>query len=81
MQLQVLHSMFNGGKGGLPYDLMGFMVVSRLPLIYMLTSDNNIFKTPSAPIKSLVLLFLVFMFNWIFIYLQSRKGGQFMIPN
>jgi hypothetical protein len=38
--------MINGGKGGLPYDLMGFMVVSRLPLIYMLTSDNNIFKTP-----------------------------------
>ena len=36
LQLQVTHSMINGGKGGLPYDLVGFMIVSRLPLIYML---------------------------------------------
>lgn len=37
LQLQVVHSMMSGGKGGLPYDLMGFMIVSRLPLVYMFT--------------------------------------------
>ena len=37
LQLQVVHSMMSGGKGGLPHDLMGFMIVSRLPLVYMFT--------------------------------------------
>ncbi len=37
LQLQVVHSMMSGGKGGLPYDLMGFMIISRLPLVYMFT--------------------------------------------
>lgn len=40
--------MVNGGKGGLPYDLMGFMILSRLPLIYMLSIDNNIYRIPPA---------------------------------
>ena len=81
MQLQILHSMINGGKGGLPYDLMGFMIVSRLPLLYMFTIDDNIFKTPPASHKYLLLLGIVFIFHWLLIFIQSRKGGQFMIPN
>jgi hypothetical protein len=36
-QLQVVHSMVNGGKGGLPYDLIGFMIMSRLPLGFIMT--------------------------------------------
>ncbi len=36
---QVLHSMTSGGKGGLPKDLIGFMIISRLPLFYMLGID------------------------------------------
>jgi hypothetical protein len=81
LQLQVVHSMINGGKGGLPYDLMGFMLASRLPLIYMLTIDDNIFKTPPASRESLILLAVVFICHLVFIFLQSRKGGQFMVPN
>ena len=81
LQLQVVHSMLNGGKGGLPYDLMSFMIVSRLPLMYMLAVDNNIFKTPPVSSNYLVLLATVFILNAGLIFLQSIKGGQFMIPN
>lgn len=73
--------MINGGKGGLPYDLMGFMILSRLPLIYMLSIDNNIYRIPPVNTQVLILLFVVFIVHWVVIWLQSKKGGQFMIPN
>ena len=80
MQLQILHSMVNGGKGGLPLDLLGFMVVSRLPLMYMLSTEDNIFRTAPASNNYLYLIYIIFAINWFVTYLQSRKGGQFMIP-
>ena len=80
MQLQILHSMLNGGKGGLPYDLMGFMIVSRLPFIYMETSTENIWKMPVMDSQYVKLLMGVFLLHLIIIVLQSIKGGQFLVP-
>jgi hypothetical protein len=73
--------MITGGKGGLSRDLLAFMLLSRLPLIYMLVSDSNIFKSPPLSYNSLALLFFTTLLNWIIIHLQSLKGGQFLIPN
>jgi len=81
MQLQILHSMINGGKGGLPIDLLGYMVFSRIPFIYIFTTTDNIFKLPPFSGQIITLLLAVFILLWGVIYLQSKKGGQFMIPN
>lgn len=81
MQLQILHSMINGGKGGLPYDLMGFMIVSRIPLAYMQISEDNLWNRPPIDSQYIKLLISVFIFHSIIILLQSLKGGQFLIPN
>jgi hypothetical protein len=81
MQLQVIYSMVNGGKGGLPYDLIGFMILSRLPMIYMQVYSNNIFNTPPINTSYIQLLTVIFLFHCLIIYLQSLKGGQFIIPN
>lgn len=80
MQLQVVHSMISGGKGGLPYDLMGFMIVSRLPLLYMFM-EHNVFRILPADKSHMYLLAIVFISNLTLILVQSLKGGQFLIPN
>ena len=81
MQLQILHSMVNGGKGGLPYDLMGFMILSRVPFVYMQTSEDNIWNRPPMDSQYFNLLIGVFIFHSVIILLQSFKGGQFLVPN
>lgn len=81
MQLQILHSMANGGKGGLPYDLMGFMIVSRLPFIYMQLTESNIWNMPPMQTSYMKVLIGVFVVHGIIILLQSIKGGQFLVPN
>jgi hypothetical protein len=42
--IQIVHSIETGGKEGLPYDLIAIVLLNRLPLFYLLTIDDNIFK-------------------------------------
>jgi len=35
---QIVYSIIQGGKGGLPADLVGFLIASRIPLLYLLVS-------------------------------------------
>ena len=39
--------MIQGGKGGLPKDLVGFLIVSRIPLLYVLLTENVAFRISS----------------------------------
>jgi hypothetical protein len=36
--------MVQGGKGGLPRDLIGFLIASRIPLLYILKSESAAFR-------------------------------------
>jgi hypothetical protein len=80
LNLQIVHSMLSGGKGGLPIGLIGFILISRIPIFYVFGFEN-VFRIPPANLKEIVIMVFSFTLSWIIISLQSRKGGQFMIPN
>lgn len=63
MQFQIAHSMFQGGKGGLPRDLVAFTILSRIPLIFITLFNDNIFKIEPISTANLILLILVFLFH------------------
>ncbi len=73
--------MIQGGKGGLPKDLVGFLIVSRIPLLYIIMSENVAFRISSIMLSQFLILFFVFAIELIIIFLQSKYTGTFMVPN
>ena len=67
MNLQIYHSIKTGGKGGLPYDLLAFTIISRIPMLYFLIDKNNIFRITPLNISSLILLIVSFISHFYII--------------
>lgn len=61
MNLQIYHSIKTGGKGGLPYDLLAFSVISRIPMLYFLIDSDNIFRITPLNTSSIILLIVTFI--------------------
>lgn len=76
---QIGYSVVRGGEGGLEISLVFVILLSRIPLLAVITSEDNIFKfTPNHLLNKFIIATIVF--HLIVIFFQKKKGGRFFTP-
>ena len=76
---QICYSIHRGGTGGVSRELVFTVVLSRIPLLILLNSEENVLKLRPDPV-AFILAIVIMISHLAIIYLQRKHGGRFFTP-
>ena len=76
---QICYSIYRGGAGGVSLELVLVIILSRIPLLVLLKSDENILKLRSDPIACQFAISIIVL-HLVVIWVQKNFGARCFTP-
>ena len=76
---QICYSIYRGGVGGVSLELVITVILSRLPLLVILKSEDNLLKLKPDPL-AFSFAVTIMLIHLAIISLQRKYGARFFTP-